>query len=344
MVALAAVAFVAYAAGTAWAYSSNPDVPCSACHGTSAPASPRTESSGPHGGYTTTTNNCATCHTIHEGSRDKEGNIIPGSILLLPSATVKGTCLTCHDSTGGGGVYGNIDARGQAVESSHSVETTNVIPGGDPETGGSVEATFTGIGGTLSCDDCHSPHGNNVVAPFLGDRMRGVDDTQPVMTTKLLKIRPTGSETTATVYGSDWCGTCHLGRLSGGHVNNHPVDSSATTSSPFDYSHVAAVVATTSLETTMASLGRNNRGYVMPAPRTAQQGGHAPICQQCHEDARDVGVPGRVATYTVTAPYGLDSGDNPQFQDFPHESTNPSMLLESHDDLCLNCHPTQQLP
>jgi hypothetical protein len=344
VVVVTAIAVLACLANVAWAYSNDPDLACSSCHGNNAPKSPDTETSGPHGGYSTTSDNCQTCHTVHEGSRDASGNIIPGSILLLPATTIKDTCLTCHDATGAGGVYGNIDARGLAVESSHSVEATSLVPGGDAATGGSIVATFSGAGNTLTCDDCHSPHGSGVVTPFLGDRMRGVDDTRPVVSSKLLKIRPTGSEATATVYGSDWCGTCHRGRLSGGVVHNHPADSSATTATPFDYSHIAAVVSTTSLETTMAGMGRNNRGYVMPAPRSVEQTGHAPICQQCHEDARDVGVPGQVATYTVTAPYGLNEGDNPQFQDFPHESTNPSMLIERNDDLCLNCHPTAELP
>jgi len=35
---------------------------------------------------------------------------------------------------------------------------------------------------------------------------------------------------------------------------------------------------------------------------------------------------------------GWAEGDNPRYQVFPHESDNPSFLVETDDDLCLNCH------
>jgi Doubled CXXCH motif (Paired_CXXCH_1) len=45
---------------------------------------------------------------------------------------------------------------------------------------------------------------------------------------------------------------------------------------------------------------------------------------------------------------GLTSGDagtdNPPFQNFPHETVNAKMLVETNDDLCLNCHPADKLP
>ena len=42
-----------------------------------------------------------------------------------------------------------------------------------------------------------------------------------------------------------------------------------------------------------------------------------------------------------TAPPGTV---NPTFQNFPHETENPNMLVETNDDLCLNCHPATALP
>jgi hypothetical protein len=93
----------------------------------------------------------------------------------------------------------------------------------------------------------------------------------------------------------------------------------------------------------------------MPYPRTTQQKGHAPICQQCHEDARNVGTlssggaSGTVSPYVVTAADGRTASDNPRFQNFPHETTTYRMLVEATattftDNLCLNCHPLGQLP
>ncbi len=65
----------------------------------------------------------------------------------------------------------------------------------------------------------------------------------------------------------------------------------------------------------------HNRGFVMPSPRTTDQAGHYPICQQCHEDARDVGEPGNV-----------------------NKAQNAYSLVETHDNLCLNCHAVTSLP
>ncbi len=50
------------------------------------------------------------------------------------------------------------------------------------------------------------------------------------------------------------------------------------------------------------------------------------------------------AVITVDSADGLVSSDNPRFQNFPHETQNDTMLVESDDDLCLNCHPQSQLP
>ncbi|MCE5204079.1 MAG: cytochrome c3 family protein [Coriobacteriales bacterium] len=333
---------------------------CSACHAEDFPFSTR---EGPHGGYTSTTDRCSLCHTVHAAPAE--------GVLLLPKATIRDTCLFCHDGTGGYGVYGAIQARGLVVGAAHSIDETDVVPGGDATTGGSATVVFGSEDGCLSCDDCHSPHASSVVATFSGERVRFHASDLGWLgywsTNKLLKKRPTGSESTVTVYGSDWCLACHKGRASGGAIMNHPVDSLMSTSAPFFYDRVAIVTTDTSLETTLGTLGLlgavpgdlsgamwHNRGFVMPYPRTAEQQGHGPICQQCHEDSRIVGEPGAVAHAQVYR-YGDgqtsgDAGtDNPLFQTFPHETQNFRMLVEATttavtDDLCLNCHPSAQLP
>jgi hypothetical protein len=45
-----------------------------------------------------------------------------------------------------------------------------------------------------------------------------------------------------------------------------------------------------------------------------------------------------------TGTWELNANDNPLFQNFPHETTNDNMLVETNDDLCLNCHPATALP
>lgn len=324
---------------------------CPACHRQDFPFADRT---GPHGGYVATSSKCGACHSVHEAAG--------GGYSLLPRQTTRDNCLVCHDGTGGYGVYGALAARGVAVGAMHRIDTTNVVPGG-AVTGGSAVATFTGENGNLSCEDCHSVHGASCVETFSGERVRFHATDQgwlPVWSTnKLLRRKPKGSDRSSVRYGSDWCIGCHRGRGSGmASLANHPVDSSSTVASPFHYDRVAAVTTETSLLTTMTTLGRqgslplltwSNRGFVMPTPRTADQAGHAPICQQCHEDSRIVGEPGAVAQAYVIR-YGdgvIESGevtDNPRFQAFPHETENVRMLVETGDSLCENCHPLVGLP
>ena len=298
---------------------------------------------GPHGGYNTTTSKCSTCHTVH--------NAAAGGTKLLPAATIRATCETCHDGTGGKGVYGVIKARTgfdpstDPGGSAHRIEIAgnSSIPGGSPG-GGVREATFSGPGGTLTCSDCHSPHDGNTVEPFLGDRLRASltsDTAYPTAeTNKLLKTQPTSGDRTVAVYGGAWCASCHQGHDPINAVN-HPVHLADT----YYYNNVARYVdnaGTPGYE--LGRLGQSNAGYVLPDWPV----GYEPICQQCHEDVRRVGrITPRVLdaseAFTVTAPDGTVVTDNPRFQTFPHESEAPAFLIvdtgvDGMDALCLNCH------
>lgn len=321
---------------------------CLSCHG---PASgfPQTSyfAKGPHAGFLTTTNHCTICHTIH----DSQNNFA-----LLPASTITATCNTCHDGTGGRGVYGAIKARtGSDPGAMHRTETTNTVPGGNATNGDSSAGAFAGTNGALTCTDCHNPHDANTVAAFTGERLRvpytaGREGWQSFSTNRLLKQRPSGATASVSTYGTDWCLTCHKGRSSSGMVNNHPVDSTAVRADAFVYDNVALLASDALTSTTvLGSLGPTNRGYLMPYPRTPQQGTHKPICQQCHEDSRDPGAldpngaAGDATTHTVSLD-GTLSATSPRFQNFPHETVNARMLIESNDDLCFNCHPVGVLP
>lgn len=331
----------------------------SGCHDTSGTGLSAISGKGPHGLYSKTSTRCSACHEIHAATGAK----------LLPSATVTGACFTCHDGTGGHGVYGAVYARtGLQPGGGHRYDATSLVPGGDATSGGDKGMSFKGLNGKLGCDDCHSPHDSKTVAPFRVERWRNkysnilANSITPGLTYRdaktshLLRTNPGGSATTAAVYGSDWCLACHAGRVSGGTLHNHPVDSGA---GAFSYDNVALLSGNAMTGTTvLGSMAETNRGYVMPFPRTLGtdgQGTHKPICQQCHSDSRNAtsggvgglsadGTQGFATPYTVTQPDGAAIGDNPRFQDFPHETENATMLVEPDDNLCLNCHPPVALP
>jgi predicted CXXCH cytochrome family protein len=204
---------------------------CIFCHAMDGYPYPR--SNGVHGGYTATSNQCASCHAVHNAV----------GVKLLPKATATDTCLECHDGTGGRGVYGAIKARtGVEPAGGHSALTarTNVVPGGNPITGGSrTETEYRGEEGFLGCVDCHSPHGSQIVDAYSTERQRY--DYYPFgypTTTNILKQKPNGSDRTTTVYGSDWCAGCHQGRHSAGTVINHPVDSLSVRADAYSYNSV----------------------------------------------------------------------------------------------------------
>lgn len=318
---------------------------------------------GPHGGYTSGTQKCQVCHTMH-GAAGWEGP-------LLPEETIAATCYTCHDGTGGGGVYGVIyqrtgfdpqEASATAMAGTaggvHRIGVLNGndkvdVPGGN-SSGTSLETTFTGPGGSMTCTDCHSPHNSKTVEPFVGDRVRSAEDiTSDVATNRLLKQRPTLGTTDETVYGTGWCMSCHKGSHKGADPGfQHPYQSN---DSLRNYSTVQLLAGfNTSATAGTGALGGSNFGYIMPDTNPGATGGHSgelPICQQCHEDSRVIGGQLNAADqFFVTNAQAFDAaldGDvagNPRFQNFPHEAVNDGLLVESSptvpvpDGLCFNCH------
>lgn len=331
--------------------------PCGDCH-YPGPMGGTGTRWGPHGGYSSTTHACDTCHTLHDA---------PTGFSLLPGETINATCLTCHDGTtaGGGGVYGAIVGRGQVVGATHSIESTSMVPGGNAATGGSAAIAFSGPNSTLTCSDCHSPHGTDCVTPYYGERQRANDwaGLMHIQTqNRLLKRRPGNATTSTADYGSDWCLACHAGRVSGLGLHTHPVESKATSATPYNYRRLPVFAG--SLQSSTTVLGPAGSGhtahpqyypFLWPYPRTPLQAGTYPICQQCHEDTRNVGLLVADGTEALPQPHiittadGRTSTDNPQFQNFPHETTGYRMLVEATttaytDDLCTNCHTGAQLP
>lgn len=304
---------------------------CSDCHEAAAPPF---GPSGPHGGYTNSTDKCATCHTVHEAD---------SSFNLLPAATTFEICNSCHDmsfsGSGGRGVYGAIIAQGQVVGARHSIlgynNTVAAYAGTSTIPGSNLSALDT----TLSCAHCHTPHGATNMATFLGERERtwnGVGLIATASTNKILQDNP-GDQAVMpriyTTYGSAWCAACHNRRHEGaaGPLNNHPTDNTTV------YGATSAADGNNTWQTFVsanATLPAHQAGWSREATT-----GWAPLCQQCHEDVRNV-----EAAYRIESTDGTSTTDNPRFQTFPHETLSDNMVVETGDDLCLNCHPTTGLP
>jgi len=360
LLALSAVPAFAYPESTTNVEPSGTPPLCSDCHGleslTQNPATvgkvskPATWSAfdseagtfvgsrkGPHGGYTSGTQKCSTCHLVHNAV---------GNDALLAGATIADTCNTCHDGTGGGGVYGVIKYRSGATTepAGHrigvaSLNTTGTVtvPGG-LASGASLNTTFTGESGSMTCTDCHSPHNADTVNPFIGDRKRSSADTSTrVATNRLLRRMPTKGTVAVSEYGSDWCESCHKGSHPSGATLTHSV---AHNSDGYFY---RKVIRRSGYDTTAASvvatdLGGSNLGYTMPTETVRPK----PICQQCHEDARHVGDVQRFAVRSTTESFTVNTdgvgGGNPRFQNFPHETQGLHLLIEQDPDLCTNCH------
>lgn len=117
--------------------------------------------SGPHGGYTTTTNKCADCHSTHYAS---------GGYMLLRANSREAACDYCHGGGGGSTINIQMDNDYQAgaysAAQASAVETTTMGYGtghtlgyeGNAPT--DIKPAYSDPEG-FACFDCHTPHGNS---------------------------------------------------------------------------------------------------------------------------------------------------------------------------------------
>ncbi len=187
-------------------------------------------------------------------------------------------------------------------------------------------------------------------------------------------------------YGSGFCYACHQGRI-GNYVGGMKLDTdfdfgaddtktalNHPTNMKLAYSAVGNIDLTSGYGSKGypkpygEGLALSNKGFAMvPVSATTHPDGviprqNAPICQQCHEDSRDVETAWNFVDTDKDVPFTTNGNNligapnpgsfiyegNPQFQNFPHEAQNYRLLVEggdsnqvgggNNDDLCLNCH------
>lgn len=117
--------------------------------------------SGPHGGYTTTTNKCADCHSTHYAQ---------GSYMLLRANSREAACDYCHGGGGGSTINIMMDndySTGAYSISKSSAAATTTMGFGTGHTLGyagnapaDIKPAYASANG-FACFDCHSPHGNS---------------------------------------------------------------------------------------------------------------------------------------------------------------------------------------
>jgi hypothetical protein len=135
--------------------------------------------SGPHGGYTTTTNKCQVCHATHYAE---------GKYMLLRANSREAACDFCHGGGGGSTINIQMDnsyATGAFSNSKASAESTTTMGYGTGHTLGyagnapaDIKPAYKSAGG-FACFDCHSPHGNSarIMTTFSNPgRAIGTDD------------------------------------------------------------------------------------------------------------------------------------------------------------------------
>jgi hypothetical protein len=120
---------------------------------------------GPHGGYTTTTNKCADCHSTHYAA---------GSFMLMRANSREAACDYCHGGGGGSTINIQMDNAYKTMTADFDYADGVVDLAGAPASGFGTGHTlgYTGEAPAdiypayqqdqgMACFDCHSPHGNS---------------------------------------------------------------------------------------------------------------------------------------------------------------------------------------
>lgn len=252
----------------------------------------------PHGGYSSTSDNCKTCHAVHAATGG-------GEVLLR--STVANACNYCHITTSISTKhpYGN-----NAANYTNDYRWNHSSIGYDGIENAGAKASFVNEE-TSTCTNCHSVHGANAIQ---------------IGTTYIAKKDPgaAGGPAVTTVNDENtFCANCHRRNHYSTSYNGAPP------ANYFGYSHIQGA-ANASYGNTSASYSGRVAGTASTDCSSCHQVGKAtqsyttPVQSFPHlTEVTNPSTNGGAWEFLDTSYYGLDAGIS---------STNQL------DIVCLNCH------
>ncbi len=287
----------------------------------------------PHGGFSASTDFCLQCHAVHDA---------PGDYALMALESVEAVCATCHTLgfiTGSptGELPGWSPSAPSGTASDRAVYTSNLGNGHAPGSSISPDkaqiyhydgrTTNSELAGSLSCGNCHTPHGD--FGQLINNWNPASDEGLGIPAGyrgALLYLDWEGTEgawhwcaDSAEVVPGDGVGaTC-------GYAVLEDSDGDGFDSYAYGYK----------------LLTRNpNYQYANAALTWDGRDGSDEWCASCHEPRLDSDTHNNHPRCTRC--HG-NPADGTSF-DYPHTSTKAYLLVDIPDALCVSCHRQGRLP
>lgn len=258
-----------------------------------------TNGTSPHGGFTTTTNKCAVCHSVH--------NADPFGELLL-RGPVADSCNYCHVGGSGGysQVYGGVDTNylGTDLGNAHNSWV--------------VGATNYGV----TCSDCHQVHGaDNVMTAnaYLTSKILVGGKTYSGSNYDPFAYPPLSTDSSDTAL-TKWCTACHDSSIGVGYnyFNGPDWSSGVADDSGMPLNNAASHVMTNDFAS-----------YTFPDGSTGQVAWSGSAeCSSCHSSG-----------YRTSAWPHFTPGQRFLVSAGSAASATPDPATDTTDDgVCLRCH------
>jgi nitrate reductase cytochrome c-type subunit len=222
----------------------------------------------PHEDYQTTMNKCEACHSPHRaGSSGTSFKLLYGTTSTSGAGAV---CQVCHVSQ----TYALADVYTNAgtVRGGHDIAAM---------TGGVPDSSWATTNATLSCSDCHSVHGADIVTG-----------------SKILRSLPTWNNAASAIHATDmttFCTSCH--NLNGG--------TNAVVNGISHYMGVADDAASTRGTVALSSLASTECGNCHAAP-AGTSGSHTGEVKWPHDSVSIVGLGTGHSTAQVISQDSMD--------------------------------------